>query len=133
MLPRRVRADSSTGRHLGSFIDESVAGSTAIQHASSMANLNGKPLIVVTAGTGHDAQWQPAQEHKARPRCRPTLSTVSPTPTSHESLIDDEADSAAAIQAIHDVVASSHLPRRRRTEAMSTCACACLALDSRSA
>jgi hypothetical protein len=50
-----VRANSSTAHHLGSFIDESVEGSTAIQQASSMANLNGKPLIVVTAVTGHDA------------------------------------------------------------------------------
>jgi hypothetical protein len=48
------------------------------------------------------------------PRCRPTASTVSPKATTHESLIDDEADSAAASMAIHDVVASSpHVPATR--------------------
>ena len=39
------------------------------------------------------------------PHCRPTVSTVTLTPPTHR-LLDDEADSAAASQAIHDVVAA---------------------------
>jgi hypothetical protein len=53
---------------------------------------------------GHDAKRQSAEERLA------TLSTNSvdrvAKATTHESLIDDEADSAAASAAIHDVVAS---------------------------
>ncbi len=77
-------------------------------------DLNGKPPIVLTADTGNAAGWQQAQDRMA------TLSTNSShrlaTATTHESLLDDEADSAAASQAIHDVVASVRtsqpLPRR---------------------
>jgi hypothetical protein len=81
-----------------------------MQQASLLTNLNGKPLIVLTADTGNDANWQAAQDHLA------TLSTNSrhrvANATTHESLTDDEADSAAASQAIRDVVDSvrTHRP-----------------------
>jgi hypothetical protein len=39
--------------------------STSIHQASSLTNLNGKPLLVLTADTGHDATWQSAQDHMA--------------------------------------------------------------------
>ena len=32
-----------------------------MQRASSLTNLNGKPLIVLTADAGHDATWQSAR------------------------------------------------------------------------
>jgi pimeloyl-ACP methyl ester carboxylesterase len=105
-----ARANSSTARHLGSFIEEFVEGSASMQQASLLTNLNGKPLIVLTADTGNDANWQAAQDHLA------TLSTNSrhrvANATTHESLTDDEADSAAASQAIRDVVDSvrTHRP-----------------------
>lgn len=80
-----------------------TATSVGVGHqASLLTDLDGKPLIVLTADTGHDATWQPAQDHMA------TLSTNSlhrvAKTTTHQSLLDDEADSAAASQAIHDVV-----------------------------
>ena len=75
-----------------------------MQQASSLTTLDGKPLIVVTADEGNnDAQWQSKQDHMA------TLSTNSlhrHAHATHESLLDDEADSAAASQAIRDVVAA---------------------------
>jgi hypothetical protein len=75
-----------------------------VHQASSLTDLGGRPLIVLTADTGHYAKWQSAQDHLA------TLSTNSvhrvARATTHESLIDDEADPAAASAAIHDVVAS---------------------------
>jgi hypothetical protein len=75
-----------------------------MQQASSLTNLDGKPLIVLTADTGHDAKWQSAQDQMAK------LSTNSlhrvAKATTHQSLTEDEADSAAASQAIRDVVAS---------------------------
>jgi pimeloyl-ACP methyl ester carboxylesterase len=99
-----ARANSSTARHLASWIEEVLAASASAHQASLLTDLDGKPLIVLTADTGNDAKWQSAQEHMA------TLSTNSlhrvAHDTTHQSLLDDEADSAAASQAIHDVVAS---------------------------
>ena len=75
-----------------------------MQQAASLTSLDGKPLIVLTADEGiTDDQWQAKQDHMA------TLSTNSlhrHANATHESLLDDEADSAAASQAIHDVVAA---------------------------
>ncbi len=97
-------AHLGAGRSLGSFVEEFLQGSASVHQASSLTDLSGKPLIVLTADTGHDAKWQSAQDHLA------TLSTNSvhrvAKATTHQSLIDDEADSAAASAAIHDVVAS---------------------------
>jgi pimeloyl-ACP methyl ester carboxylesterase len=107
-LPRssqgEARANASTAHHLNSFIEEFAQPNTAMQQASSLTSLNGKPLIVLTADKGNnDDQWQGKQDRLA------TLSTNSlhrHANATHESLIDDEADSAAARQAIHDDVAS---------------------------
>jgi pimeloyl-ACP methyl ester carboxylesterase len=99
-----ARANASTARYLRSFIEEFVAANTAMQQAASLTNLDDKPLIVVTADTGNAAGWEAKQDHMA------TLSTNSShrvaKATTHESLLYDEADSAAASQAIHDVVAA---------------------------
>jgi hypothetical protein len=75
-----------------------------VQQAASLTDLSGKPLIVLTADTGHDDEWQSKQDHLATPSTN-SLHRIAKA-TTHESLIDDEADSAAASQAIHDVVAS---------------------------
>ena len=85
-------------------IEEFVQANTAMQQASSLTSLNGRPLIVLTADKGsNDDQWPAKQDHLA------TLSTNSAhrhADATHESLLDDQADSAAASQAINDVVAS---------------------------
>ena len=98
-----ARANSSTARYLASFIEESVEGSASVHQAASLTDLGGKPLIVLTADRNADDEWQSTQDHLA------TLSTNSlhrHVNATHASLLDDEADSAAASQAIHDVVAS---------------------------
>ena len=98
-----ARANSSTARDLASFIEESVEGSASVHQAASLTDLDGKPLIVLTADRNADDEWQSTQDHLA------TLSTNSlhrHVNATHASLLDDEADSAAASQAIHDVVAS---------------------------
>ena len=97
------RADASTARHLASFIKEYLAdANTSMLQASSLTTLDGKPLIVLTADEGKsDPEWQTKQDRMA------TLSTNSlhrHADATHESLLDDEADSAAASQAIRDVV-----------------------------
>jgi pimeloyl-ACP methyl ester carboxylesterase len=104
-----ARAKTSTARHLASWIEEVLAASASAHQASLLTDLDGKPLIVLTADTGNDAKWQSAQEHMA------TLSTNSlhrvAHDTTHQSLLDDEADSAAASKAIHDVVVAVRTSR----------------------
>ena len=99
-----ARANSSTDRHLRSLVEESFAGGASVHQAAALSDFGGKPLIVLTADTGHDAEWRSAQDRLAR------LSTNSvhrvAEATTHMSMIDDEVDSAAATRAIRDVVAS---------------------------
>jgi hypothetical protein len=90
------------GRDFGSFLQE-FEGSASVQQAAALTDVHGKPLIVVTADIGHDAAWLSAQQHLT------TLSTNSLqriAHATHQSLVDDQAASAAASQAIRDVVAS---------------------------
>ena len=107
-LPAHVRgearANASTAPSLRSSIEEFVAANTSMQQAASLTNLDGKPLVVLTADTGNAADWQAKQDQMA------TLSTNNShrvaKDTTHESLLYDEADSAAASQAIRDVIAA---------------------------
>jgi pimeloyl-ACP methyl ester carboxylesterase len=107
-LPPRARdearATSSTAKHLASSIQEYAGASKAIQQASALTSLHGKPLIVLTADQGiTDDQWQAKQNHMA------TLSTNSlhrHAQATHASLLADEADAAVASQAIRDLVDS---------------------------
>jgi hypothetical protein len=73
---------------------------TSMQQASALTSLNGKPLIVLTADErNNDAQSQSKQDHMAT-----TNSLHRHANATHASLLDDQADAAAASQAIHDVV-----------------------------
>jgi hypothetical protein len=68
-----------------------------------LTDLGGKPLIVLTADRNADDEWQSQQDHLAALSTNSLHRHVNAT---HASLVDDEADSAAASQAIHDVVVS---------------------------
>jgi pimeloyl-ACP methyl ester carboxylesterase len=115
-LPARVRdearANGSLARNLASFIGEFVAGNASMQEAAALTSLGGKPLIVLTADTGNAAGWEQTQEHIAglstNSRHRVALATT------HESMVSDEADSAAASRAIHDVVEAVRTGRQLR-------------------
>jgi pimeloyl-ACP methyl ester carboxylesterase len=104
-----ARANSSSAAHLASFLEEWVEGSASMQQAAALTTLNDKPLIVLTADQGiSDDQWQSKQDHLA------TLSSNAlhrHANTIHASLLDREADAAASIQAIRDVVASVRTSR----------------------
>ena len=104
-----ARANSSTARHLASWIEEILAASASAHQASLLIDLDGKPLIVLTADDGiTDDQWQSKQDHMV------ALSTNSlhrHANATHQSLLDDEADSAAASQTIHDVVVAVRTSR----------------------
>lgn len=70
-----------------------------MQQASLLTDLGGKPLIVLTADRNADDGC--SRSRTTWPHCRPTVSIVT-----HASLLEDEADSAAASQAVHHVVVS---------------------------
>jgi pimeloyl-ACP methyl ester carboxylesterase len=104
-----ARANASTASYLRSSIEEFVAANTSMQQAASLTNLDGKPLVVVTADTGNAAGWEQAQDRMA------ALSTNSShrvaKDTTHETLLYDETDSAQASRAIHDVIESVRTAR----------------------
>ena len=62
-----------------------------------------KPLIVLTAGSGHDAAWAAAQDRMARLSTNSVHRVVAGA--THEDLIANKED-AATTQAILDVVSS---------------------------
>jgi pimeloyl-ACP methyl ester carboxylesterase len=99
-----VRASAATASMLRSTIDEYVQASASTEQAAALGDLADKPLIVLTAGSGHDAAWSVAQDRMAR------LSTNSVhriiDGATHQDLITDEGDAAATTQAILDVVSS---------------------------
>jgi pimeloyl-ACP methyl ester carboxylesterase len=105
-LPARsrdeARATVSTARSVESYLNEFRAGAAATRQAAALADFADKPLIVVTAGRGNDSTWQAAQNKLA------TLSTNSRhrvvAQATHVSLYLDQTHSAAASQAIRDVV-----------------------------
>jgi len=99
-----VRADAATASTLRSTIDEYLQAGASAEQAAALGDFADKPLIVLTAGSGHDVAWSAAQNRMA------TLSTNSVhriiDGASHEDLIVDEEDAAATTQAILDVVAA---------------------------
>jgi pimeloyl-ACP methyl ester carboxylesterase len=99
-----VRASVATASMLRSTIDEYLQATASTEQAAALGDFADKPLIVLTAGSGHDAAWSAAQNRMA------TLSTNSVhriiDGATHEDLITDEEDAAATTQAILDVVAS---------------------------
>jgi pimeloyl-ACP methyl ester carboxylesterase len=99
-----VRASDATAGTLRSTIDEYVQAAASTQQAAALRDFADKPLIVLTAGSGHDAAWSTAQNRMA------TLSTNSVhhiiDGATHEDLVANQEDAAATTQAILDVVAS---------------------------
>jgi pimeloyl-ACP methyl ester carboxylesterase len=105
-----VRASVATASMLRSTIDEYVQATASTEEAAALRDFADKPLIVLTAGSGHDAAWSAAQNRMA------TLSTNSVhriiDGATHEDLIVNEEDAAATTQAILDVVSAVRSPRR---------------------
>jgi pimeloyl-ACP methyl ester carboxylesterase len=99
-----VRASIATASNLRSTIDEYVQASSSVHQAAALTDFGAKPLVVLTAGTGHDAAEIAVQNRLA------TLSTNSAHRTiagaSHEGLVGEKKYAAATAQAILDVVTS---------------------------
>jgi pimeloyl-ACP methyl ester carboxylesterase len=96
-------ADQSTPASARGARDEVRALPAALQQAQGLTSLGGRPLVVLTAGTGQQAGWFAAQDRL------PDLSTNSVhrflEAATHTSLITG-VDAAASQAAILDVVAS---------------------------
>jgi pimeloyl-ACP methyl ester carboxylesterase len=96
-----VQAGTATAGNLRSTIDEYLQGSASIQQAASLRDFTDKPLVVLTAGDGHDATWSAAQNHLA------TLSTNSVhrvvDGATHETIVADQEHAATITQAILQV------------------------------
>jgi pimeloyl-ACP methyl ester carboxylesterase len=113
-LPARssdeVSAKMATASSLRSTIDEYLHASASIEQAAALRDFADKPLVVVTAGSGHDAAWTAAQNHLA------TLSTNSVhrviDGATHDDLVANKDDAAATTRAVLDVVSSvrTHQP-----------------------
>jgi pimeloyl-ACP methyl ester carboxylesterase len=107
-LPPRARdeaiASAATPNHVQSTIDEYIQATASTDQAASLGDFADKPLIVLTAGSGSDAEWNAAQDDLA------SLSTNSAhrviDGASHGEMILDEDAAAATTQAILDVVSS---------------------------
>jgi pimeloyl-ACP methyl ester carboxylesterase len=99
-----ARALLSTARHNRGYRDAAVGLKAALTQAQALTSLGDKPLIVVTAAEDAHDGWLPLQEQMASLSTN-SVQRVVPDVT-HDSLIDDEGDSANAIGAILDVVAA---------------------------
>jgi uncharacterized protein (DUF1786 family) len=113
MPPRsrdEVRASDATASTLRSTIDEYVQATASSEQAAALRDFADKPLIVLTAGSGHDAAWSAAQNRMARLSTNSVHRVIDGA--THEDLIANEEDAATTTQAILDVVSSVRSQRR---------------------
>jgi pimeloyl-ACP methyl ester carboxylesterase len=105
-LPPQARGQelvlAATTREMSSQRAEWSELSAVFTQAQALTDLNGKPLIVVTAGLGQQAGWPAAQHQLARLSTNSLQRTVAGA--DHTALLYNEAMSANSSQAIRDVV-----------------------------
>jgi pimeloyl-ACP methyl ester carboxylesterase len=98
------RLYGATASDLRSTIDEYADAGDSVKQAASLTDFGNKPLVVLTAGSGHDAASSAAQQRMA------TLSTNSAhrviEGASHQSFVAERDGAAVTTQAILDVVSS---------------------------
>jgi len=99
-----ARASVSTARSVQSFINEFREGAAATHQAATLVDFAGKPLIVITAGRGHDGSWMAAQDKLVALSSNSQHRVVADA--THPSLVLDQTDAAAASKGIRDVVAA---------------------------
>ncbi|TKK82397.1 alpha/beta hydrolase [Kribbella jiaozuonensis] len=105
-----VRATGATASNLRSTIDEYVQANSSMEQAAAFKDFAGKPLVVLTAGSGNDAAWQAKQKDLAGLSTNSSQRIVRGA--SHEALVGDEEYAAATTQAILDVVSAVRSPAR---------------------
>ena len=99
-----AEATGSTASNLRSTVEEYLRASASSGQAAALDDFGDKPLVVLTAGSGSDADTIAAHDDLT------ALSTNSAhrlvDGATHESLILEQQDAAATTQAIVDVVSS---------------------------
>ena len=100
----QVRATSATPAALRSIIEEYVRVNPSTIEAASLRDFGDKPLVVLSAGVGSDADWPQKQERLA------ALSTDSVhrvvDGASHAGLVAEETHAATTSRAILEVVSA---------------------------
>jgi pimeloyl-ACP methyl ester carboxylesterase len=100
----QLRASIVTASNLRSTIDEYVQANTSMNEAASLTDFGDKPLVVLTAGVGSDADLVAAHDRVAAMSTNSVHRVVEGA--DHEALIVDRQHSVATTQAILDVVSS---------------------------
>jgi pimeloyl-ACP methyl ester carboxylesterase len=99
-----ARSRTATVGQARSTIDEYVQANSSSKAAAMLVDFADKPLVVLTAGVGSNADWMTAQDHLA------TLSSNSAhrviDGAIHAALLHDEQGAAATTEAILDVLSS---------------------------
>jgi hypothetical protein len=107
-LPPQARSQelalAATARELSSQRVEWSELPAVFTQAQALTDLNGKPLIVVTAGLRQQAGWPAAQDQLAGLSTNSLQRTVAGA--DHTALLYNEAMSANSSQAIRDVVSA---------------------------
>jgi len=99
-----VRASMATASTLRSTIDEFAQASASVREAAALRDFGHKPLVVLTAGVGHDAAWPTVQGRLAKLSSNSDHRVVDGA--THEALVADRQYAAITTQAIMDVVTS---------------------------
>ena len=107
-LPPQSRDEALTSGSrpttLGSTVDEYIQGGASIKAAASLTDFGDKPLVVLTAGEGHDAEWNAMHSRLAGLSTNSAHRVVEGA--SHTSLIHEKGGAAETTKAILDVVSA---------------------------
>jgi len=99
-----AEATGSTASNLQSTIDEYLQANTSTGQAASLDDFGDKPMVVLTAGSGSDADKIAAHDDLAGLSTNSVHRVIDGA--THTSLLLDEQDAAATTQAVLDVVSS---------------------------
>jgi pimeloyl-ACP methyl ester carboxylesterase len=107
-LPAQSRAEArasvATPEHVRSTIEEYAEGSRSARQAAALTDLGDKPLVVLTAGVGHPAEWRADQRRMAQLSANSSHRIVDGA--THAGLVIEPEPAAETSRAILDVVAS---------------------------
>jgi pimeloyl-ACP methyl ester carboxylesterase len=100
----QLHASIATASNLRSTIDEYVQANASMKEAASLRDFGDKPLVVLTAGVGGDADLLAAHDRVAATSTNSAHRVINGA--DHEALIVDRHYSVATTKAILDVVSS---------------------------
>jgi pimeloyl-ACP methyl ester carboxylesterase len=99
-----VQATVATSINLRSFLDEFAQANSSMAEAGAFKDFGAKPLVVLTAGSGSDADLIASHERLTGMSTNSAHRTINGA--THEELIADQKHSGPTTQAILDVVSA---------------------------